>query len=476
MAPDHNGNAPTADEPTTDGLTTVVLSPPPTPNGPLHLGHLSGPYLAADIAVRAARRRGDKVFALCGLDDHQNYVQAKARQEHTPATELRGRNADLIRAVFDRAGIVHDGFTQPLTDSGYRATVVEFLEDLALAGALPIEEWHTPVCQDCPGILHHAYVTGGCPQCGATSGGGTCEGCAGYTPAAALTDPHCTRCGLPATARRLVRGPVLRLEDHRAVLEAAWQRATLPPTARRLATRLLQGPLPTVPFSYPTDWGIELPSIPGHRVDVWAEMGLGYLHTVGQHLAPGATGLDEHLRAWRKVGALWAFLGLDNAFYYLALFPALFAAAGLPADVLTGLVVNEFYRLDGAKFSTSRSHAVWAHEFLDTEDPRAVRAFLSWDRPAPRPANFTLERYRALTATWTDPARATPADPAELARAEQALTFEHFDAALAARCLLGAGLPTGTTGSTGSTGGSVPADDLLTVLTGGTGDTKAAGQ
>ncbi|GAA1255842.1 hypothetical protein GCM10009665_52910 [Kitasatospora nipponensis] len=446
------------------GATTVVLSPPPTPNGPLHLGHLAGPYVAADLAVRAARRRGERVVALCGLDDHQNYVPAAARRQNLPVEELRTRNADLIREVFHRADVVHDGFTEPLTDGAYRAAVVEFLEELVLSGALPVEQWQTPVCPDCPGILHHAYVTGRCPGCGEGSGGGTCEGCAGYTPAAALLDPVCTRCGTPATAIRTVRGPVLRLEDHRAALEAAWLRATLPPQARRLAARLLQGPLPTVPFSYPTDWGIELGSIPGHRIDVWAEMGLGYLYSIGQLVEPGATGLAGHLAAWQQVESVWAFLGLDNAFYYLALFPALYAAAGLSAQALGGLVVNEFYLLDGAKFSTSRSHAVWAHEFLATEDPRAVRAFLSWDRPAPLQADFTLEHYRAVTASWQ---RATPTsapDPAELARAEAALTLERYDAALAARCLLGAGL---------QSGGDARADDLLAVLT---GDAKAAPQ
>lgn len=442
----------------------MVLSPPPTPNGPLHLGHLAGPYLAADLAVRAANRRGDRVLALCGLDDHQNYVLAQARREGLPVDELRERNAELIRGVFKRAGIAHDGFTEPLVDAGYRAAVVEFLEELVLSGALPVEEWHTPVCPNCPGILHHAYVTGDCPQCGAVSSGGTCEGCAGYTPASALGRPHCTRCGSPATARRTVRGPVLRLEDHRAALEEAWLNAGLAPRVRRIAAQLLRQPLPVVPFSYPTDWGIELPSIPGHRVDVWGEMGLGYLYTIGQRLAPGTRGMAGHLDAWRDVDAVWAFLGLDNAFYYLALFPALFAAAGLPARVLGGLVVNEFYRLEGAKFSTSRRHAVWAHEFLDEEDPRLVRAFLSWDRPAPQPANFTLERYRALTGAWTGGSAAAAPDEAELARAEAALSLEQFDAALAARCLLGGGLPAAGAPAGGA---ATAAGELLDVLTGG---------
>lgn len=434
--------------------TTVVLSPPPTPNGPLHLGHLAGPYLAADIAVRAARRRGERVFALCGLDDHQNYVLAKARQEGTGVRELRDRYAGLIRGVFDRVGVGHDGFTEPLDDAGYRSAVAGFLGELVAAGTLPVEEWRTPVCANCPGIAHHVYVSGRCAHCDGPSGGGTCEGCGSYTPAAALVDPRCTRCGSPATATKTVTGPVIRLEEYRWVLQNVWYRAALPPRARELAWRLLlSDELPTVPLSYPTDWGIETDGFPGQRIDVWAEMGLGYLHTIGRRLEPGATGLAEHVKAWDGVDSVWTFLGLDNAFYYLALFPALFAAAGVPQSVHGGLVVNEFYRLDGAKFSTSRGHAVWAHELLEQEDPRAVRAFLSWDRPAPHATNFTWERYRAATAGWNLTDGSGSPDPGELARAEQALALETFDSALAARCLLG------------GTGGT--ADGLLDVLTGG---------
>ena len=419
--------------------TVVVLSPPPTPNGPLHLGHLAGPYVAADVAVRALRRRGHRTLSVCGLDDHQNYVLARARYSGEPVREVRDRYADLIRRVFARLGVTHDVFTEPGDDPGYRAAVALFLSELIISGAFPIEQWTAPACPRCPGTLHHAYVSGRCACCGAGSGGGACEGCASYNPASALVDPACTRCGSTATATATVRGPVLRLEDHREVLRSFWARAVIPGRVRALVARLLAGPLPTVPISYPTDFGIPSPATAGHRIDVWAEMGLGYLHTVGRRFAPDASDLASHVDAWRSVDRLWAFLGLDNAFYYVAMFPALYAAAGLPLDPLAGLVVNEFYLLDGAKFSTSRNHAVWAHEFLAREDPEVVRLFLCWDRPSPAGTDFTLDRYHAATAAWRTSWVTPETSRADLARAELALTPEHFDAALAARCLLAVG-------------------------------------
>ncbi|GAA3586357.1 hypothetical protein GCM10022222_83790 [Amycolatopsis ultiminotia] len=422
------------------GRWTVVLSPPPTPNGPLHLGHLAGPYVAADIAARVLRDRGARVLSVCGLDDHQNYVLAQARHEGVPVRQLRDRYADLIRGVFAGVRVCHEEFTVPLDDSEYRGAVAGFLAALVDSGAVSIREWTSPACADCSGHLHHAYVSGGCAHCGAGSAGGTCEKCGSGTSAATLTEPTCTRCGRPATTTATYTGPVLDLAAYRPWLLEFWCQATIPATVRTMISALLAKPLPVIPLSYPTDWGIECPLVPGNRIDVWAEMALGYLYTVGQRLTPGVAGLPAHVAAWRSVGGLWTFLGLDNAFYYAVLFPAIYAAAGIAPDLPAGLVVNEFYRLSGAKFSTSRNHAVWAHEILRAEAPEDIRMFLSWDRPAPSPTNFTPESYRAAMVAWRE--TTTPAGQelaaAELARAESALALRHFDLALATRCLLNA--------------------------------------
>ncbi|MBV6696709.1 class I tRNA ligase family protein [Kitasatospora aureofaciens] len=420
----------------------VLLSPPPTPNGPLHLGHLSGPYLAADIAARAARARGESVLTVCGTDDHQNYVVAKAEQLGRKPDELVDEYGALIRASLAAAGIRHDVFTTPRTDRNHRARVARLCVELVTAGLVHPTEWTMLACRACGRTLHHGYVTGGCPTCAGPMGGGTCEACGGFATAAQLRDPRCLCGGEPRAVRHY--GPVLRLEEYREALTRIWSAAVIPARVRALLTRLLAEGLPDVPVSYPTDWGIEL--VGGNRLDVWVEMGLAYLDLIGRRLDPDARQLGELGAAWRGSGGLWPFLGIDNAFYYAALFPALAVAAGAPwQSVLSGLVVNEFYRLDGLKFSTSRDHAVWAHELLATENPEAVRLFLSWDRPAPYPSNFTSAGYAAFTERW--PLRDRPADPpartgpdpladAELARAEQALHPETFDPALAARCLL----------------------------------------
>ena len=111
------------------------------------------------------------------------------------------------------------------------------------------------------------------------------------------------------------------------------------------------------------DRGVRWPPVPAElihgsadqRVDVWVEMGLGLLAQVGAHFGAPAATLTNCLAAWRNAGPAWHFLGIDNAFYFSVLFPAMFTAAGMEPGWLGGLVVNEFYRLDGKKFSTSRN-------------------------------------------------------------------------------------------------------------------------
>jgi methionyl-tRNA synthetase len=433
----------------TSAELTLITSPPPTPNGPLHVGHLSGPYLAADVAARAARLRGEAVLVLSGLDVHQNYVVTKAAADERPVADTLRAYGDLIRAGLTRARIGYDVFLDPTDDPAYRDSVAGLLADLVAAKAALVEDTDLLACAGCGRTLHHGYVTGGCPHCGAGSGGGTCERCGGFTTAATLVGARCACCGGEPTPRR-VPVPVLRLEDYRDRLLDVWARAELTPRVRDLVEHYLDTGLPDVPLAYPTDWGI--PSLggrgaestsDGQRVDVWAEMGLGYLYAVAREIDPGVRSMDGCVAAWDRIAGIWHFLGIDNAFYYAVLIPALFLAAGLPPGLLRGLEVNEFYRLDGQKFSTSRNHAVWAHEFLDGEDPGLVRLYLCWDRPEPYESDFTVAGYREFrerfAAAVDGPAGGGCAGrlaESDAARAEHALRLPGFDPALAARCLL----------------------------------------
>jgi len=425
---------------------TVLMSIPPTPNGPLHVGHMSGPYLALDIAARAARSRNERVLSVCGLDPHQNYVLAKAELEGRSSDEVLADYGDRIRTAYQRAGVGFDVFAEPWTDAAYRTGVVRLLRELVDRGAVTVTETEYLVCENCDTTLHHAYVAGSCGHCGRPSNGGTCEACGALTTAATMGGATCTRCGGGPKAARAAL-PVLSLERYRAELSAAWSGMEMSARVRRLVHHYESTGLPDLVMAYPTDWGLPTDEVaPGTRLDVWLEMGLGYLWSVARAVDPNAEGLDACVAAWRSVAEFWFFLGIDNAFYTTVSMPATFLAAGMAPDRVRGSVVNEFYRLDGLKFSTSRNHAVWVDEFLAETDPAMLRLFLSWDRPDRSETSFSRVAYEAFAAR-VRAALDRPAGAAgeagvladiEIERAEAALRLPGLDPALAVRSLLAA--------------------------------------
>jgi methionyl-tRNA synthetase len=436
------------------GDVTVIVIPQPTVNGPLHIGHLSGPYLAADIAARAARGRGERVLTLAGVDVHPNYVLTKAEILGEDVGEMVARYRAQIMAAFTGARIGYDAFLDP-QDAAYQQAIAGMLGEMVANGTAVMREVTLHQCADCGRTLHHSYVVGKCPACGTGANGTSCEGCGGFTSAQTLVFASCARCGGSPLPMR-VTVPVLPLEDYRDRLVTEWLQAEWPMRMRTVLAQYRSAPLPDYPLAYPTNWGIECTGpLAGMRVDFPAELGLSYLYGPAQALRPDAANLAERVEAWREIEGIWHFNGMDNTFYFAILYPAILAAAGVPSAKARGAVVNELYLLDGLKFSTSRNHALWADEFLAEQDPEMVRLYLSWDRPDRYETNFTRESYQAfcdhvrpLLDGGQPRAGALPGAlaAAELMRAERALQLANFDSALAVRCLVAA-LSAGTGGS-----------------------------
>ncbi|TDD53755.1 methionine--tRNA ligase [Kribbella antibiotica] len=423
---------------------SVFTFPQPTVNGPLHVGHLSGPYLAADLAARAARARGEHVLVTSGLDVHQNYVLARAENEGLDPQAMTKDFRDDILETYDRARIGYDRFTDPLEDS-HAPVIRQLLNHLVDSGAAPLREITMYTCGDCNRTLHDAYLSGRCGECEGPAAGGACEVCGTFNHVEIMIDPCCGRCGGEPRPFQ-VTVPVLRLEDYRASLTETWIRAELPPEVRGLVERIRRAGLPEIPLAFPTDWGIECDgALTGLRVGAYTEVALTDLYGIARAVDPEAADVAGYLHAIGRVSRLWHFLGLDNAFAYAVHWPAVWAAAGIDRSPLAGLVVNEFYTFEGAKFSTSRNHGITASELLRTCDPSIVRLFLAWDRPDRFQSDFVQHSFDAF-AEYAEPLLAgvrqasEPLDPAlaaiELARGEAALRPSGFDPPLAARCLL----------------------------------------
>jgi methionyl-tRNA synthetase len=391
------------------------------------------------------------VLHLCSTDPHQNWTMGRAQGLGEPPEEMIERFGQRIHKAMELARFEYDVFFNPATDDDYRAAIPALLSELVASGAVAETETDLLVCSECERTLHHWRVMGTCPTCGSGACGGTCEGCGSYLQAKDLREAT-SRCHGAAPKKISALVPVLRLEDFRETLTTLWARAAISPSARAMLGRYLAAGLPEMPLAYPGDWGLPWRGAGEElRIDVWAEMPIAYLYTVARHLESSPESspatLADCAAAWERVGECWYFTGVDNPIYLMTLMPAIFAAAGVSPERYAGVVVNEFYLLDGQKFSTSRDHAIWGDEFLAEEDPGVVRAYLAWDAPNNSETDFTLagfqafkERFTALLDGAADGGLPTgsPLITAETSRGERALRPATFDPALAVRCAMAA--------------------------------------
>lgn len=359
----------------------LVLVAPPTPNGDLHLGHLAGPYLAADAHARHLRMRGTTARYLTGADEHQSYVAKAAEAAGTTPGAVAKGFGDGIAATLEAFGVDLARFETPGRADGYAAFTRAFFGRLVETGA--IVRQHTDVlwCACCEQNLFDAWVSGGCPHCGEATSGNGCEACFRPNDCADLVDPRCARCGTPASRRRDDRW-VFPLEPHRAFLAAFWERTAMAPHLRALAATLAAGELPAVGVSHRAAWGIPAPELAGHVIYEWLEMAAGFLFTAAEAGEAGA---------WTDAATdVVQFFGMDNAFFFLTLLPAALHAFDPAIRMPTALHTNEFYRLDGLKFSTSRRHAIWGDEALAQAPADAWRLVLAADRPEHAQTSFGL--------------------------------------------------------------------------------------
>jgi methionyl-tRNA synthetase len=351
-----------------------ITATPPTPNGDLHLGHLAGPYVAADVLRRFLRADGVDVAMTTGLDDHQSYVHTRALAEGSKPDAVAEDYGGRIAATWRAAGVEFDRIVRPRADEGYAQAVSRLVTRLHADGAIVSRETPLPYCTPCERWLYEAYVVGGCPHCGAGSNGNACEACGRPNACADLVDPRCVVCGAMAEVRDCVR-LLFPLAPYAERLAAWWDGLALPPHVKALCDAMLRDGLPDIAVTHPSEWGVRAPvaGFGEHRVYVWFEMAAGYL----AQRVPGGSAAHP-VQLW----------GFDNAYFHTVLFPAVYLALGEADALPSAFLVNEFYRLEGEKFSTSRRHAVWADQALAWAGQDVVRLHVLRDRPRVRQTSF----------------------------------------------------------------------------------------
>ncbi len=385
-------------EPGKDSQRPVLITAtPPTPNGDLHIGHLSGPYLAADIYRRFLRMRGRPAHYLCGIDDHQSYVAYRAKQlDKSPRQTADDFGAAMFETL-QAANIETDAFAFPAASPYHQEMVQEFFTKLYLDDKLVAKDAPTLFCPHCDQYAFEVYVAGACPHCASGSCGNACENCGQPNDCVDLIDPKCNSCD-GELEQRILRRLYFPLGQYHDQLKAYVESATMNAHLRSLCETMLAGGLPDIAISQFTDWGIPVPfaGFEGQRLYAWAEMAPGYLAATEQ-LASEVAGQPGWKSFWQgDPSEVVQFFGFDNGYFHAILFPALYFAYDPSIVPPSTFVMNEFYRLDGLKFSTSRQHLIWGRDLLAKTSIDMVRFYLSYSAPETEQTNFTHAEMSAI--------------------------------------------------------------------------------
>ncbi|MCX2970959.1 MULTISPECIES: class I tRNA ligase family protein [Streptomyces] len=377
----------------------LITCAPPNPNGDLHLGHLSGPFMGADVLRRYLRARGVPVRYVSYTDDHSCYVPRRGAELGWDARTTAFRYTRRIEESLTLAGMLPDYYAHPHREPLHDALVREHFLALRDQGVVTERDVPTPYCTTCERHVYEAYVRGACRFCAAPSDGTYCEECGLPQDPGGVLDGRCVTCGGAPETRWQTR-LVVRLAPFADRLAALYADATWRPRVRDYCLRMVERGLPDVPISRRDDYGVPVPldGWEGHVLDTWFSGVFGYMAATAAHGA--ALGAPEEWRTlWRDPDTeLVHFIGFDCGFSHAVLWPSLLMGLGgyvTPAHVIS----NEFYTLEGEKFSTSRGHAIWGSEFLRDAHPDAVRLHLCLTAPERAKSDFRLDDFARTVGT-----------------------------------------------------------------------------
>lgn len=374
------------------GRPQFVFSTPPTPNGDLHLGHLSGPYLGADVYVRYQRLNGNRAWHLTGSDDFQSYVGAVAARENSNPAEVAAHYSAEIAATLKAMDIeVHEYYVTSVAE-GYPEGLQRFFGRLVDSGQVRPQQTPALLDSETGEYLYEVNVGGICPGCAQSTGGNICEECGEPNLVADLADPT-SRLSAAAPKHAEVERYTLALHEFADAVADHHRLGRVPVRLRELAQRVFARETLELPVSHPSDWGVRPAGddLDGQVIWVWPEMSYGFLH--GIERLGAEMGEDWSSEAPSPDWKIVHFFGYDNSFYHSILYPVLYRLAFPEWNPDVDYHLNEFYLLEGQKFSTSRRHAIWGKEILTPDTVDAVRYYLSRTRPEDERTDFRRAEF-----------------------------------------------------------------------------------
>ena len=377
-----------------DYKRTLVTCALPYANGPVHIGHLAGVYVPADIYVRYLRMRGKDVLFICGSDEHGVPITIKAKKEGCTPQDVVDRYHSIIKKSFTGLGINFDIYSRT-TSEVHDRTASEFFRRLYDEGRFIEKESEQYYDTEARTFLADRYIVGTCPKCGNEGAyGDQCEKCGSTLSPDELINPHSALSG-STPVKKKTRHWYLPLDQYEP-----WLKEWILEDHKEWRTNVygqckswIDGGLQPRAVSRDLDWGVPVPveGAEGKVLYVWFDAPIGYISNT-RELLP-----QSWEKWWKSQDTrLIHFIGKDNIVFHCIVFPSMLKAYGgyiLPDNV----PANEFLNLEGNKISTSKNWAVWLNEYLEQfpgqED--VLRYVLCANAPETKDNDFTWKDFQS---------------------------------------------------------------------------------
>ena len=376
---------------------TITAALPYT-NGPIHIGHLAGVYVPADIYARYLRAMGRDVAFICGSDEHGVAIAIKAKKENTTPQAIIDKYNAMIAASFADFGISFDNYSRT-SASIHHETAQEFFKQLSekdIFTAQESEQLYDPEAQQ---FLADRFVTGTCPRCQHPEAyGDQCEACGSDLSANELIAPKSTLSGATPETRK-TKHWYLPLDQYEGFI-SKWileghKNDWKPNVFGQVKSWVSNGLKPRA-VTRDLDWGIPVPldEANGKVLYVWFDAPIGYISSTKEWAAREQKDWEPY---WKDSATqLVHFIGKDNIVFHCIIFPVMLEAHGgyiLPENV----PANEFLNLEGEKISTSKNWAVWLHDYLEDfpQKQDVLRYVLTANAPETKDNDFTWKEFQA---------------------------------------------------------------------------------
>ncbi len=376
---------------------TITAALPYT-NGPIHIGHLAGVYVPADIYARYLRAMGRDVAFICGSDEHGVSIAIKAKKENTTPQAIIDKYNAMIAASFADFGISFDNYSRT-SASIHHETAQEFFKQLSekdIFTAQESEQLYDPEAQQ---FLADRFVTGTCPRCQHPEAyGDQCEACGSDLSANELIAPKSTLSGATPETRK-TKHWYLPLDQYEGFI-SKWilegHKNDWKPNVYGQVKSWVSNGLKPRAVTRDLDWGIPVPldEANGKVLYVWFDAPIGYISSTKEWAAREQKDWEPY---WKDSATqLVHFIGKDNIVFHCIIFPVMLEAHGgyiLPENV----PANEFLNLEGEKISTSKNWAVWLHDYLEDfpQKQDVLRYVLTANAPETKDNDFTWKEFQA---------------------------------------------------------------------------------